>query len=83
MAKRYNMHYWSGENSHCLREAEHQHPWSVNVCCGIIGDQLIGLYFIDGDLNGDKCNVLKNKLLTLLKNPNLQVRQNMWFQYGG
>lgn len=28
---RHNMHYWSIENPHWLRQVEHQRPWSVNV----------------------------------------------------
>jgi len=28
---RHNMHYWSEENPHWIREVNHQRPWSVNV----------------------------------------------------
>lgn len=81
---RHNMHYWSVENPHWLREVEHQRPWSVNVWCGIIGDQLIGPYFIDGNLNGEKYrNFLENQLPILLEDLSLEVRHNMWFQHDG
>lgn len=42
---RHNMHYWSAENPHWLREVQHQGRWSLNVWCGIIGDRIIGPYF--------------------------------------
>ncbi|XP_011858348.1 PREDICTED: uncharacterized protein LOC105555911 [Vollenhovia emeryi] len=44
---RHNMHYWSVENPHWLRQVEHQRPRSVNVWCGILGTQVIGPYFIE------------------------------------
>lgn len=81
---RHNMHYWSVENPHWIREVNHQRPWSVNVWCGIIGDKLIGPYFIDGNLNGIKYrNILEEKLPRLLEDVSLEVRQNMWFQHDG
>lgn len=81
---RHNMHYWSIENSHCLREVEQQRPWSLNVWCGIIGDKLIGPLFIEGTLNGEKyCNLLQDELPILLEDVPLVVRQNMWFQHDG
>lgn len=81
---RHNMHYWSVENPHWLREVEHQRPWSVNVWCGIIGDKLIGPVFIEGTLNGEKYrNLLQDELPILLEDVPLEVRQNMWFQHDG
>lgn len=81
---RHNMHYWSIENPHCLREVEQQRPWSLNVWCGIIGDKLIGPLFIEGTLNGEKyCNLLQDELPILLEDVPLVVRQNMWFQHDG
>lgn len=81
---RHNMHYWSIENPYWLRQVEHQRPWSINVWCGIIGDKLIGPYFIDGNLNGNKYrNFLENELPTLLEELDLEVRQHMWFQHDG
>lgn len=81
---RHNMHYWSVENPHWFRQVEHQHPWSVNIWCGIIGEKIIGPYFIEGNLNGEKYrNFLLNDLPTLLENLTLEERQNMWFQHDG
>lgn len=81
---RHNMHYWSIENPQWLRQVEHQRRWSVNVWCGIIGDKLIGPYFIEGTLNGEKYrNILQNELPTLLEDLSLEERRNMWFQHDG
>ncbi|EZA46439.1 hypothetical protein X777_00158, partial [Ooceraea biroi] len=80
----HNMHYWSVENPHCLREVERQRPWSVNVWCGIIGDKLIGPYFIEGTLDGAKYrNFLQDELTPLLEDLSIDERLNMWFQHDG
>ena len=81
---RHNMHYWSTENPHWLQQVEHQYPWNVNVWCGIIGDKLIGPYFIEGNLNGEKyANFLRNQFPVLLEDLTLELRQTMWFQHDG
>lgn len=81
---RHNMHYWSAQNPHWLRQVEHQRPWSVNVWCGIIGNKLIGPYFIDGTLNGIKYrDFLEDELPPLLEDVALPLRQIMWFQQDG
>lgn len=81
---RHNMHYWSVDNPHWLRQVEHQRPWSVNVWCGILGNKLIGPYFIDGTLNGIKYrNFLEHELPPLLEDVALPIRQIMWFQHDG
>lgn len=81
---RHNMHYWSVDNPHWIRQVERQRPWSVNVWCGIIGDKLIGPVFINGTLNGEKYrDLIRNELPILLEDLSLEVRQNMWFQNDG
>jgi hypothetical protein len=81
---RHNMHYWSVENPHWLRQVEHQRPWTVNVWCGIIGNQLIGPHIIEGNLNGQMYrDILENVLPTLFEDLSLELRQNMWFQHDG
>lgn len=81
---RHNMHYWSVENPHWLREVEHQRPWSINVWCGIIGVHLIGPYFIEGTLTGVKYHdFLRDDLPVLLEDLPLEDRQVMWYQHDG
>ena len=81
---RHNMHYWAVENPRWLREVEHQRPWSVNVWCGILGDRVIGQYFIDGILTGAMySNFLTEELPLLLKDVPLETRSHMWYQHDG
>jgi hypothetical protein len=77
------MHYWSGENPHWLRQVD-QWWWRVNVWCGIIGDCIIGLYFIEGLLIGCRYTAfLSETLLLLLEDLLLQTRLTVWFQHDG
>ncbi|CAK9814796.1 hypothetical protein ANTQUA_LOCUS8218 [Anthophora quadrimaculata] len=79
----HNMHYWSTDNSHWL-QVENQRQWSVNVWCGIVGDQIIGPHFIDGNLTGEGYeHFIRSTLGILLENVPLNVRQMMWLQQDG
>ena len=42
---RHNMHYLANENPRWMRTVPFQHPWSVNCCCRIVGDHIIGPYY--------------------------------------
>ncbi|EFN69005.1 hypothetical protein EAG_00414, partial [Camponotus floridanus] len=79
-----NMHFWAADNPHWIRQVERQRPWSINVWCGIIGDHLIGPFFIEGLLNGQKyANFLLNDLPVLLENISLESRRIMFYQHDG
>ena len=79
-----NMHYWSVTNPHWLRQVERQRPWSVNVWCGIVGEHLIGPFFIQGTLNADRyIQFLQHELPVLLEDIPLQTRREMWYQHDG
>ncbi|KZC06777.1 hypothetical protein WN55_07550 [Dufourea novaeangliae] len=80
----HNMHFWSTENSHWLRQVARQKPWSVNVWCGIIEDRIIGPYFIERNLNGRKYTTfLQETLGPLLEEIPLETRNRMWYQHDG
>lgn len=49
---RHNCRYWSEVNPHWMEEAHTQHPQKLNVWAGILGDRIIGPFFIPGALNG-------------------------------
>lgn len=51
---RHNCRYWSQENPHVFREEHTQYPQKRNVWAGILGSEIIGPFFIDGNLNGPK-----------------------------
>lgn len=81
---RHNMHYWAETNPHWMRAVPHQHPWSLNVWCGIVGDHLVGPHFFEGHLNGPMyAEFIVNNLPQLLENVPLHIRRNMWMQHDG
>lgn len=58
-----------------------QHVWKVNVWCGIINNQVIGPFIIEGNQTSNSyCSFLTNELDQLLENVPLYTRQNMIFQ---
>jgi len=48
-----NSHLWDRDNPHGTVESNYQHRFSVNVWCGVIGDQLTGPYIFPQRLTGD------------------------------
>ncbi|XP_069679831.1 uncharacterized protein [Periplaneta americana] len=77
------MHYWSTVNPHWMREVALQIQWGFNVWAGILCDHLIGPFFYDGRLTGDRyIHFLQHELPTLLEVP-LQIRITMWYQHDG
>jgi len=74
------MHYWSDINSHWMRIVSLQHPWSLNVWCGIVTDCVIGPYFFEGHLNNPMyANFLRGVFPQLLKGVPLDI----WMQHDG
>lgn len=49
---RHNSRYWSPENPHLAHELYTQFPKKLNVWAGIFNDQIVGPFFIDGNLDG-------------------------------
>lgn len=80
----HNMHYWSEQNPHWMRQVEHQNRWSLNVWCGIVEGKIIGPHFFDQTLNGARfLEFLNVSLQPLLEDVSLETRRNMWFQLDG
>jgi hypothetical protein len=50
---RHNCRYWSDENPHEFREGNTQYPQKLNVWAGILGDCIIGPFFIEGNLTAE------------------------------
>jgi len=48
-----NTHLWDHDNPHGTVKSNYQHCFSVNVWCGVIGDQLIGPYIFPQRLTGN------------------------------
>ena len=79
-----NMHYWSVETPHWLREVANQRQWSINVWCGIIGNRIVSPYFYQGTLNGQRyAPFLQDTLPLLMEDVGLETRVSMSFQHDG
>ena len=71
---RHNCYYYADENPHAMRMINHQQRWLLNVWGGILGEHLLGPYFIDGHLNGNSyLRFLRDDLDDLLENVPLAV----------
>lgn len=85
-----NYRYWSSTNPHWAVEAHTQYKESVNVWAGIVSDRIIGPYFFDGTLTGQRyLDFLRNELIPALcrlfpnaNNPNIPG-DFVWFQQDG
>lgn len=87
---RHNCRYWSDTNPHWMEQVHTQHPQKVNVWCGIIGEHIIGPFFIDGNLNAVKYLQLLREhiipeLIRLFPNRENAARpsEQIWFQQDG
>lgn len=84
LTHRRNYHHYDNENPHFKISIEKQYRFSVNVWAGIIGQYIIGPYFFEGNLNGERyLHFLPNNLLDLLEDVPLDVIRRMWFMQDG
>lgn len=80
----HNLHYWSREHPHLVREISFQQKFSVNVWAGVIGRTLIGPYYVPDTLNGDNyLEFLQNNLDDILDEVPLDVRREIIYQHDG
>lgn len=84
VVNRHNCRYWSDSNPHWMATVHTQHPQKVNVWAGIIGHNIIGPFFINGNLTAEKYLQLLREnivpqIIHLFPNNNNQV----WFQQDG
>lgn len=80
----WNNRHWSEQNPRWVQNIDKQHQWKLNVWCGVIKDQIIGPYFIEGSLTGGSyTNFLKEDLSILLEDVPLEARANMFYQQDG
>lgn len=78
---RKNTHYWSSENQRRVKTIRRQGYLSVNVWCMIVGNQILGPVFFNGNLNGERyLEMLRNEILPLINQLPDNIRQNLIFQ---
>ncbi|XP_030759610.1 uncharacterized protein LOC115885008 [Sitophilus oryzae] len=76
--------FWSQKNEHRSFEYRTQYPQKLNIWEDILGDHLIGPFFIGGTLNADKyLELLQNQVFSAVQNfPDLDLK-TVWFQQDG
>ena len=83
---RHNCRYWATENPHEFRETHTQFPVKVNVWCGILGDKIVGPFFLDQNLDGPLYLTLLEdaivpKIVEIIESGNEDF--DPWFQQDG
>jgi len=80
----HNSHVWADENPHATVESNFQLGFSVNVWCGVLDDQLISPFILEGCLTGEaNLRFLQEELPRLLEDVPLNKRGRMYFQHDG
>lgn len=87
---RQNCRYWSPENPHWQMEAHSQFPQKLNVWAGIVGNRILGPFFFEGALTGERyLEFLRDELVPALAvlypndgDPDLP-NNTIWFQQDG
>jgi hypothetical protein len=84
MTGEWNSHYYAQVNPQWIRETRSQTVSSVNVCCGVINQHVVGPHFFEGNLNGEMhLNFIHLGLNPLLEEVALKTRENLGFQQDG
>lgn len=52
--RKWNCRHWAPENSHCVMDGNRQYRQTVNVWPGLINNTIVGHFFIEDLLNGNK-----------------------------
>uniref|UniRef100_A0A1B6HYH3 DUF4817 domain-containing protein n=1 Tax=Homalodisca liturata TaxID=320908 RepID=A0A1B6HYH3_9HEMI len=81
---RHNCRYWASENPHWITESHSQQPQKLNVWCGILGNKIVGPFFINGNLNAELYyNMLQNEIIPAIQIASGEYFDNVWFQQDG
>lgn len=76
--------YWSRDNRRRFYTRHTQYPKKLNVWAGVIGNHIVGPFFIDGNLNGDRyLHLLQHEIVPALRQLEDINFQNVWFQQDG
>ncbi|KAL7292825.1 hypothetical protein TKK_0013650 [Trichogramma kaykai] len=81
---RQNCRYWSDTNPHWMREDKTQYPQKLNEWAEIVGDRIIGPFFINGNLNAQNYEqMLRNDICPAIKAVKGPNYDRTWFQQDG
>jgi transposase len=84
VVNRHNCRYWSDENPHWMREVRTQNPQKLNVWAGLFGRQIVGPFFIEGNLTSEKyLDMLQNVIVPEIQNLAAPNFGNIWYQQDG
>lgn len=84
ITNRQNTRHWAPQNPNWTIDVPHQYQWKINLWGGIVGDRVIGPYFIEGNLNSEKyLTLLEDHLDDMLHNVPEIVREQMWWMQDG
>lgn len=79
-----NTRIWATENPHKFLQTRTQWPQKVNVWLGILGPHIIGPFYIDGNLNGDKyLEMLQQQIYPEIQRVMANRLGDVWFQQDG
>lgn len=80
-----NVREYAITNPHFTVETHFQHNPGTNVWCGFVGTTLLGPFFIDGTLNGERYLQLLNDQIqsAIEEEVALAYRQSVWYQHDG
>lgn len=82
----HNEHWWAprGHNPHVVRRHSFQNRFSVNVWAGILNDCIIGPFFIDERLTGERyLQLIESSLEEQLESVPLNYLSELYFQHDG
>lgn len=85
---RHNCRYWSEANPHLFMETHTQRPQKLNVWAGILGDHIVGPFFIPDNLNGERyLDLLENNIdpmiTQILEEDDNLLEGELFFQQDG
>ncbi|KAJ8939895.1 hypothetical protein NQ318_023235 [Aromia moschata] len=75
--------YWSTENKHLSIPVRTQYPQKLNVWVGLLGESIVGPFFINGSLNSNKyLTMLQQQIIPAVRALRINL-ENVWFQQDG
>lgn len=79
-----NFRYWSDVNPHEMHENHTQYPQKLNVWAGILNNQIIGPFFIEGNLTAARyLEMLTDQIIPAVQAANNGQINELWFQQDG